>query len=775
MSKLDRRNQARQKQQSKHKEKRDAISIFAGAHGAPRIVAVIPLSGDVDASAAVQTLNGSLEAVQNPELSSPGVSPISVDRFKQKLQYVIPQRRLVQVSDACRLADFVVFILSANQEVDTLGERMLRTVEKQGISSVFALVQGLFTLQKPRQRAQIQGSLKSYIGHFFPELEKLYCLDARQECLNVIRSLCTATPKGIRWRDDRSWMLVESIRPSPRQSAAPQGSSSSAENDEEVVLSGVVRGRGLKSDRLIQVGDFGDFQISKITAAPQTKQLPTIQPDEKSLEVNQSQPLLEEPSMDADDVDELAPEVATMEDADDASISVSVPQSKGVLLDDHHYFSDDETHIPEPPKRLPRGTSAYQAAWFLDEVSDNDSDSDIEPMDQDGDAVMKPPALPMDGIEGLDDRVPRESTETAPSEMSQSQMFLDPSPEEEAEQLEAFRKRQGNEAKEDLEFPDEVELYPGVLARERLARYRGLKSLRTSTWETHEDKAHEPVEWNRLLQVNDYKGQKNRVCREAIVGGVAPGTRVNIHIRVPAAKVQAIQNAPQPLAAFSLLRHEHKQTVVNVSISLDAEHPTPIKSKTEMILQCGHRRLTIHPLFSQAGQTPNNVHKFDRYLHPGRTAIATFIGPMIWGPVPALFFLPSSSSSTPAPTDPDAMTPESPSPSLHLIATGTNLPSDHSRVIAKRVVLTGHPYKIHKKLVTVRYMFFNSEDVRWFKALQLWTKRGRSGFIKESLGTHGYFKATFDGRVNPQDAVGVSLYKRVFPRGATMWAGEGVQ
>lgn len=67
-------------------------------------------------------------------------------------------------------------------------------------------------------------------------------------------------------------------------------------------------------------------------------------------------------------------------------------------------------------------------------------------------------------------------------------------------------------------------------------------------------------------------------------------------------------------------------------------------------------------------------------------------------------------------------------------------------------------------------MFFNKEDVLWFKALQLWTKRGRSGFIKESLGTHGYFKATFDGVINPQDAVGISLYKRVFPRGAKSWS-----
>jgi pre-rRNA-processing protein TSR1 len=69
-------------------------------------------------------------------------------------------------------------------------------------------------------------------------------------------------------------------------------------------------------------------------------------------------------------------------------------------------------------------------------------------------------------------------------------------------------------------------------------------------------------------------------------------------------------------------------------------------------------------------------------------------------------------------------------------------------------------------------MFFNDGDVRWFKSLPLWTRRGRSGFIKESLGTHGYFKANFDGKINPMDAVAVSLYKRVWPRGARMWKGE---
>jgi pre-rRNA-processing protein TSR1 len=143
MSKLDRRNQARQKQQLKHQEKSQANSIFSGQNGAPRHVAVVPLSPDIDVASAIQALNESVDVTAAISLDT--VTRVRVDRFRQSLQYIPAKYDLMNALDVCRMADFVVLVLSAEVEVEEQGELLLRSIEGQGISNVVTIVQVCFT------------------------------------------------------------------------------------------------------------------------------------------------------------------------------------------------------------------------------------------------------------------------------------------------------------------------------------------------------------------------------------------------------------------------------------------------------------------------------------------------------------------------------------------------------------------------------------------------------------------------------------------------------
>lgn len=114
-----------------------------------------------------------------------------------------------------------------------------------------------------------------------------------------------------------------------------------------------------------------------------------------------------------------------------------------------------------------------------------------------------------------------------------------------------------------------------------------------------------------------------------------------------------------------------------------------------LIMCIGARRFRVNPIYSQhtrgGGKGPNNVHKFERYLRHGGTTVATVYGPVNFGNQPCVLL---------KDTD-DVQAPE-------LVAMGSYKDADTTRVIAKRIVLSGHPFKVHRKTATVRYMFFNS-------------------------------------------------------------------
>lgn len=149
--------------------------------------------------------------------------------------------------DACKVADYVVFVLSPDVEVGAWGDTLLRTLQAQGLPDVLSVLSPSSSLD-PKSRTGVLKSLLSFICYFVPSQTRVYDISIAADRLNALRSLCEGKPAEVRWREGRPWIVGERVE----------------WNDGVLGITGFVRGAQLSADRLVHIPDFGDFQMSKV-------------------------------------------------------------------------------------------------------------------------------------------------------------------------------------------------------------------------------------------------------------------------------------------------------------------------------------------------------------------------------------------------------------------------------------------------------------------------------------------------------------------------------
>ncbi|CAI7789593.1 unnamed protein product, partial [Closterium sp. NIES-53] len=318
------------------------------------------------------------------------------------------------------------------------------------------------------------------------------------------------------------------------------------------------------------------------------------------------------------------------------------------------------------------------------------------------------------------------------------------------------------------EFPDEVDTPDDIPARQRFAKYRGLKSFRSSPWDPKESL---PPEYARIFSFDNWKRTQKAaeeraaaVDRGEVPGSVGAGTFVRLHImNVPCFEAERLQheaaNRGLPLVVTGLLQHEVRMTVLHFSVKKADCFAAPIKSKQRLLFHCGFRRFYtrvgggggsapikskqrllfhcglrrfyswwVRPTFS-TDDINLDKHKFERFLHPGRFAVASIFAPTLFPPLPLLVFADPSAANQHAG---DGVGGGSVGGSvvggsvvgegeeLQLAATGALRGPDPDRIILKKIVLSGYPVSVMKRKAVVRYMFHQPEDGRWFQCHVRW-------------------------------------------------------
>ncbi|VDM16313.1 unnamed protein product [Hydatigera taeniaeformis] len=791
LSKTARRLLAKQQRLRKTKE----ISLVQNQTGVPITCLLLPLCSGIDLSLAKVML-----AKGDPKSTKHEVPGFNSLKNSQKPDYFYAPTikksfcfvcgnygSFFGCLDLARIADWIIFILPGDMSrIDSkFYSELMLALYSQGLpASIFVVMSNISDRKELLSTVQTKFSVSdgkvrvlNSIGDA-QSLLRFLSHSQRKPALssaNSYMSTKSALTVGTAATRLRSGMLVEGISVMPHE-----------ENEDEVYLrlEGLLRGWNLPLFDLVtsfvdqrrtgcpymHVTGWGDFPLRSATWTEYKPCMKSFQPPPKSF----CWKATTEPDRCLDD-------------------ALSTAWNNLQLSDDEDYIDFDESDKDEDQ-------------MIVD--SDDDRDSDDEEAEAEVKAECTTSGSDSESIyfDAIDSKAPSSKVVSFKTESAVSATSA-PKGKTLAEKIKA--------ARIELQFPDEVETPFDVPARERFAKYKGLPSFSKCTWPTTNDTSL-PYEYGKIFRFENYAHNRRTLFKYTLkllrqLAGelsteptsIPSGSVASLTLGpVPQALGRAIMslhtdhNHSRPLTVWSLLPYErcmsvihltmHKrQTEIESPMDEDAKggnfDPDPIMAKEPMLFQrpstymgrfrpcssqsevkidvhialaqVGIRRFTASPIYSQTSKTANTNSKVERFFTLSSSpVVATMYAPVTYAPQTVLQFRIESVQ-----TNPKVVVGR-------LVATGSVLSVDPTRAIIKRILLSGHPYKINSRSVVVRYMFHTPEDVEYFKPIQLHTKSGAVGHIKQSVGTHGLMKCIFDRQLDASDVVLMPLYKRVFPK-----------
>lgn len=449
----------------------------------------------------------------------------------------------------------------------------------------------------------IRKSLTSFVKYFSPSTDKIHALDAEAERDGLLRTLATSVPRFPSWREARPYLISQAaeFRPDP----------SSSQGTGTLIIKGWTRGNAnFSAQRLVHIRDHGDFRVRRILdLSDQSKVKPRRgknmdvemgSVEDEPTHTPQGIPILEERN--DEDADDLQSE-NEVSDGEFGQEEQTWPTEEEMAAGEQRQLEAEQQEAKQARKA--RGAKKaevedkYKTRWLIEESDDEDGGSEGE-----DDLVMDADALEDDfAVAGPSTLATNGNHRHAEVENEGDYNFGDEDDDDDGdsdddaalfETANRENKERRSRAAEDVQFPDEVDTPLHIPARQRFARYKGLASLRSSTWDAYEEL---PAEYSKIFQFDDWDRIKRAVEGKARLEGVPIGSEVGLELKdVPVAMAEKFgavvpgqgqlrpsQNARLlPMTVWGLLRHEHKKTIMNFSVLRNTEYTETVKSKVSV-------------------------------------------------------------------------------------------------------------------------------------------------------------------------------------------------
>ncbi|CCW72080.1 unnamed protein product [Phytomonas sp. Hart1] len=695
---------------------------LGGANGTPRIIGVLPANESGNTEEVISELCKALGTKWNP---GEGTRTIISHEKKNSFTFICEKNcNNSDCVDISKVSDILILVLDVSQMVhDTIKEiqasstyddddaqttasawfsdvglcitdytrDLITVINSQSASGVVVALQNLHTFPEKRRQKIIKVHQRYFLS-VLHESTKIMVVDDENSYKSLVHHLQVMKIHSLKWRDQHPYFAAEN--------------GAYDINSRQLTLCGYLRGQPLSATQLIHLTNHGTFQISNIFIFNEN--------GEKIILDNSDETQRES----------LKP-IQAISSLEDEGIPTEADIEYIQEMGDSHRI------------KVPLGSSDYQAVWYDSEenivTEDGTSDIGISNKDNDGFVEAMPYHTTQSDVDFL-----KVDVATHFRQMSY-----------EEKELEMQRLKEASE--EDAWSPDIVDTPTNITARQRFAKYRGLKSFQTGKWDSAENL---PPQYSYIYKLQGYsKIRANAIekCKEGLaqVGQFVYITLESVDSNLWENKASCL------LIASGQLEHEQKWSLLHFQVQRASRFSEPIKSKTPMLAHIGFRKFYVSPLFSHINSGDRT--KFLRFFHEAdRFCMVSFFGPISYNPCPILLFeMPSLEGQLEGSL-------------LQLACFGGANPPNPDILILKRAILTGRVAVIHKRQIVVKYMFSNDDDVKWFRLVDLYTKLGRRGKILKGVGTHGLFKATFNDQVMQHDVVCMDLYKRVFPKWNTV-------
>ncbi|KAG0415338.1 hypothetical protein HPB47_007491 [Ixodes persulcatus] len=480
---MERRNQLQQLRKLKREEATERKRSLGGYGAPPFLTAVVSVSATEDPLKFLEILKGCDDSAIVTH-SSQGCCHISLPRFKKRYSFVLPQQGdIYSILDATKVADTVVLLYSLDSGFDDVGDTVLSVLFAQGLPSPIHVIQGLEAIAV-KQRSEAKKQITKILESRFPG-DKIHSVDKKEDAILLLRQIANQKRRPVSYRDARPHLLAESLEFCHGDDQNLVGT---------LKVSGYLRGQQLSVNSLVHIPGHGDFQMVQIDAPDDPHPLVLKTRDgSNSVEMAEQSPKVLEKA------DPLKQESLQSENIPD---SMDAEQTWPTAEELAEAEGPQGTPKKKVVKKVPKGTSEYQACWILDDDEGNSDNEESEDSGEEGEGFE---AMSEEGDSDADNATIADDTESV--SVTNKEAYDDTLDlEEEKATLVKFR-----EERMDQMFPDEVDTPLDGPARTRFARYRGLKSFHSSPWDPKENL---PFDYARVFQFENFSRTKKRVMAE---------------------------------------------------------------------------------------------------------------------------------------------------------------------------------------------------------------------------------------------------------------------